>query len=74
MTKPNSMKLDVYVNYPGNCEQAFRFYEQHLGGKITMMMTHQQQPDTANVPTIGKMPFFMPGSSLEKRSHGRRHS
>ena len=50
MSKKHSMKLDIYVNYPGNCEQAFRFYEQHLGGKITMMMTHQQQPDTANVP------------------------
>ena len=50
MSKKHSMKLDMYVNYPGNCEQAFRFYEQHLGGKITMMMTHQQQPDTANVP------------------------
>ena len=50
MSKKHSMKLDMYVNYPGNCEEAFRFYEQHLGGKITMMMTHQQQPDTANVP------------------------
>ena len=50
MSKKHSMKLDMYVNYPGSCEQAFRFYEQHLGGKITMMMTHQQQPDTANVP------------------------
>ena len=50
MSKQHSMKLDIYVNYPGNCEQAFRFYEQHLGGKITMMMTHQQQPDSANVP------------------------
>jgi PhnB protein len=44
------MKLDIYVNYGGNCEQAFRFYEQHLGGKITTMMTHGQQPDQANVP------------------------
>ena len=44
------MKLDIYVNYPGNCEQAFRFYEQHLGGNITMMMTHEQQPDTTQVP------------------------
>jgi PhnB protein len=30
--------------------QAFRFYTQHLGGKITMMMTHSQQPDPSNVP------------------------
>lgn len=29
------MRLDIYLNYRGNCEQAFRFYEQHLGGKIT---------------------------------------
>jgi len=44
------MKLHTYLNYGGNCEQAFRFYEQHLGGKVTMMMTHDQQPDTSNVP------------------------
>ncbi len=24
------MRLDLYVNYRGNCEQAFHFYEQHL--------------------------------------------
>lgn len=44
------MKLYVYLNYGGNCEQAFRFYEQHLGGKITMMTRHGQQPNPANVP------------------------
>lgn len=43
------MKLHTYLNYGGNCEQAFRFYEQHLGGKITMMMTHRQQPDASGV-------------------------
>jgi PhnB protein len=50
MSDKHSVKLDIYVNYPGNCEQAFQFYEQYLNGKITMMLTHQQQPDTANVP------------------------
>ena len=44
------MRLDVYLNYAGNCEQAFRFYERELGGKITMMMTHGQGPNAANVP------------------------
>lgn len=34
------MKLDIYVNYRGKCEDAFRFYEQHLGGKITGMVRH----------------------------------
>ncbi len=36
--------LDIYINYPGHCEQAFRFYEQHLGGKIKAMTPHQQPP------------------------------
>lgn len=43
------MKLYTHLNYGGNCEQAFRFYEQHLGGKITMMMTHGEQPVPNNV-------------------------
>src|SRR4051812_29901107 len=42
------MRLDTYVNFRGTCEEAFRFYEQHLGGKITMMVRHSQQPN----PTI----------------------
>jgi len=44
------MKLHTYLNYGGNCEQAFRFYEEHLGGKITMMMTHGEAPSPSNVP------------------------
>jgi PhnB protein len=44
------MKLDIYLNYPGNCKQAFEFYQQYLGGKITMMMTHGDNPETSNVP------------------------
>jgi PhnB protein len=39
------MKLDIYLNYRGNCEQAFRFYEQHLGGRITGVVRHAEQPD-----------------------------
>ena len=44
------MKLDIYVNYAGNCEDAFRFYEQHLGGRIAMMMRHEQNP-TPQIPS-----------------------
>ena len=39
------MQLDVYLNYRGTCEQAFRFYEQHLGGRITGMVRHGDQPN-----------------------------
>ena len=39
------MTLDVYLNYRGNCEQAFRFYEQHLGGRITGVVRHAEPPN-----------------------------
>ncbi|HTM32544.1 MAG TPA: VOC family protein [Vicinamibacterales bacterium] len=39
------MQLDVYVNYHGTCEEAFLFYEQHLGGRITGIVRHGQQPN-----------------------------
>ena len=39
------MRLNAYLNFGGNCEQAFRFYEQHLGGEITMLMRRAEQPD-----------------------------
>ncbi len=38
------MRLTTYLNYGGNCEQAFRFYEQHLGGTITMLTRHGEAP------------------------------
>ena len=47
------MKLDIYLNYRGNCEQAFRFYERHLGGRITGMVRHGEQPNP-NVPADWK--------------------
>ena len=43
-------KLDLYLNYAGNCEEAFRFYEQHLGGKVTSLMRHEDHPNPALPP------------------------
>jgi PhnB protein len=43
------MKLNTYVNFPGKCAEAFRFYEKHLGGTIGMMMTHGEAPDQSQV-------------------------
>ena len=37
------MNIHPYLNYGGNCEEAFRFYEQHLGGRIVAMMPHGSQ-------------------------------
>jgi PhnB protein len=44
------MKLYTHLNFGGNCEEAFRFYEKHLGGKITMIMKQSQLPTQYNVP------------------------
>lgn len=34
------MKLNPYLFFDGTCEEAFRFYEKHLGAKIEMLLTH----------------------------------
>ena len=52
--------LDIYVNYRGTCEQAFHYYEQHLGGKITGLVRHGDQPN----PQI-------PADWKDKVLHGR---
>lgn len=42
------MKLYAQLNFGGNCEEAFHFYEANLGGKVLMMM-HQNQAPGSNV-------------------------
>ncbi len=44
------MRINPYLNFNGNCEAAFSFYEQCLGGKITMMLTHGDAPSAEHVP------------------------
>lgn len=43
------MKMSTYVNFPGTCAEAFRYYEKHLGAKVDMLMTHAQTPDQSRV-------------------------
>ena len=44
------MKLNPYLNYGGNCKEAFEFYAKNMGGKITAMMTFADQPNPENAP------------------------
>jgi len=44
------MRLNTYLNYGGNCAEAFRFYAEHLGARIGMMMKHGDVPDPSKVP------------------------
>ncbi|RYZ28481.1 MAG: VOC family protein [Chitinophagaceae bacterium] len=50
MTTESFPRLDIYLNYPGHCEEAFRFYEHHLGGKIVSVMKHGQLPPNPALP------------------------
>ena len=51
------MNLGIYINYAGHCEEAFHFYEQHLGGKISLMTPHQQ-PLPAHFPKEWPKPIL----------------
>jgi len=44
------MQFSPYLVYNGQCETAFKFYEQCFGGKIIMMMTYAGAPMEAPVP------------------------
>ena len=44
------MQLNPYLFFSGQCEAAFKFYAQVLGGKIDAMLTHEGTPAESHVP------------------------
>jgi PhnB protein len=49
------VKLDFYLNFRGTCEEAFRFYERELGGKLIFMQRHGDNPNpNPNIPADWK--------------------
>ena len=44
------MHLNPYIFFNGDCEEAFKFYEQTLGAKIDGMLTHAGTPAEEHVP------------------------
>ena len=44
------MQVNPYLMFNGRCEEAFRFYEKALGGKIVAMLPHKGTPAEAHVP------------------------
>jgi PhnB protein len=44
------MQVNPYVLFNGDCETAFKFYEQTVGGEITAMMTHAGTPMAKHTP------------------------
>jgi PhnB protein len=48
------MKIYTQLNFGGNCEEAFRFYEKNLGGKALAMMRQDQAPGSRATGDAGK--------------------
>src|SRR5450755_2495686 len=44
------MQVSPYLYFDGNCEVAFKYYAESLGGKINAMMTHENTPAEAQTP------------------------
>jgi PhnB protein len=44
------MQVNPYLMFDGQCEAAFKFYEQCLGGKIEAMMTYNESPMAEETP------------------------
>jgi PhnB protein len=44
------MQLNTYLNFNGNCEEAFRFYERTLGAKVECLLLHEGTPAEAHTP------------------------
>lgn len=43
------ISTNTYLNFPGNCEEAFKAYEKILGGKIIAMMKARGTPMEKNI-------------------------
>ncbi len=44
------MVINAYLGFNGNCEEAFKFYEKVLGGKIEALARYGETPAAAQVP------------------------
>ncbi len=45
------MQLNPYLQFNGQCEAAFNFYKQCLGGKIGFKITYGESPMAAQTPS-----------------------
>lgn len=44
------MQLNPYLNFNGQCKEAFNFYAEVLGGKVDFMMTWGEMPGADQFP------------------------
>jgi len=63
--KTEAMKVNTYLNFPGNCLKAMKFYEKHLGAKILMKSTF------AEMSAAGAPQNMPPGLDRDGILHAR---
>lgn len=42
--------VQIYLRYPGTCEEAMQFYQQALGGQIGKILRYSDLPSEAGMP------------------------
>ena len=48
------MQINTHLSYDGHCEEAFKFYEKALGGKIEVLMRYEGTPAASQMPADGQ--------------------
>ncbi|MDD3038737.1 VOC family protein [Bacteroides sp.] len=48
------MKINPYLNFDGNCEEAFNFYKSVFGGEFLYMGRFGEMPPQENMPTLSE--------------------
>ena len=46
----SSMQINPYLSFNGNCEEAFNFYAQCLGGQVSALFRYGESPMASDVP------------------------
>lgn len=53
------MKANIYLNFNGNCEEAFNFYKKAFGVEFTTFMRFKDMPGGGYVPPKGEENLVM---------------
>ncbi|OGU66587.1 MAG: glyoxalase [Stygiobacter sp. RIFOXYC12_FULL_38_8] len=48
------LKLNPYLNFNGNTEEAFNFYKSVFGGEFSFLMRYKDTPEAGNIPADAK--------------------
>ena len=63
--KIETMNVNIYLNFPGNCQDAMNFYEKHLGAKVVAKSTF------ADMSKFGVPQNLPPGLAPDGILHAR---